>query len=129
VLLVAGALIGSWWIEWRKASTPAMLEAPAVDAAPRLKLEVLNGSGDPGAARVVGELLIALDYDVVAFENADSFDYEVTQVIDRAGRAEAVTEVAAILGADSILVALDPDLNLDATIILGKDWQDLIPKR
>jgi len=129
ILLVAGALIGSWWIEWRKTTAPAMLEAPAVDASPRLKLEVLNGSGDPGAARVVGELLIALDYDVVAFENADSFDYEVTEVIDRAGRGPDVAEVAELLGADSVYVALDPDLHLDATVILGKDWRSLIPKR
>ena len=129
ILLAAGALIGSWWIEWRKAGGPQVMESPAAEPLPRLKLEVLNGTGEPGAARSVGELLIALGYDVVAFENADHFDYRVTHVIDRAGRGEHIAEVAELLGTDSVAMAIDPDLHLDATVILGADWRELVPER
>lgn len=130
ILLAAGALIGSWWIEWRKTGGPQVMESPAAsDLLPRLKLEVLNGTGEPGAARSVGEFLIALGYDVVAFENADHFEYRITHVIDRAGRGDQIVEVAELLGADSVAVGIDPDLHLDATIILGADWRDLVPER
>ena len=129
VLLVAGALIGSWWIEWRNTGGPQVLESPAAELLPRLKVEVLNGTGEPGAARSVGELLIALGYDVVAFENADHFDYGITHVIDRAGGGEQVAEVAELLGTDSVAVDIDPDVHLDATVILGADWRELVPER
>ena len=129
ILLVAGALIGSWWIEWRKTGGPQVLESPAAEVLPGLKIEVLNGTGEPGAARAIGELLIALGYDVVAFENADHFDYRITHVIDRAGGGQPVVEIAELLGADSVAVGIDPDLHLDATVILGADWRDLLPER
>jgi hypothetical protein len=140
VLLVAGALIGSFWVEWREpaveASSGSGLDfgAPAAEPLPeegtrvpalerRLKIEVLNGTGQPGAARVVGEALIAAGYDVVAVENADHFDYEVTHVIDRSGVGDVIGEIAAAIGADSAVVVIDRDLFLDATVVLGRDWR------
>ena len=142
VLLVAGALIGSFWVEWREPAVEGSsavgpqfgapdearpphdedgARVPAVER--RLKIEVLNGTGQPGAARVVGEALIAAGYDVVAVENADHFDYEVTHVLDRSGVGDVIGEIAAAIGADSAVVAIDPDLFLDATVVLGRDWR------
>ncbi len=128
VLLAAGALIGSFWLQWRKAQLP---ESGSASGAPglerRLKIEVLNGSGEPGAARVVGDLLLGYGYDVVSVDNADGFDYEVTHVIDRAGIGASIEELAARVGCDSIFVDLEPDLLLDATVILGGDWRERLP--
>ena len=128
-LLATGALVASWWIAWREADPPAAIElsAPTLESGRRLKVEVLNGSGEPGAAAVIGDLLLGLRYDVVTVDNADHFDYEVTHVIDRSGAGEAVVEVARRIGADSVAVILDPDLLLDATVILGRDWRALNP--
>ena len=128
-LLATGALVASWWIEWREAESapPVAMAAPTIESGPRLKVEVLNGSGEPGAAGVIGGLLLGLEDDVVAVDNADHFDYEVTHVIDRSGAGEAVAEVARRIGADSVAVGLDPDLLLDVTVILGKDWRALNP--
>jgi len=131
VLLAAGALLGSFFQEWRHtrasdASDPAVT-APAPQA--RLKVEVLNGSGERGAARVVGDLLLARGYDVVATDNADHFDYPVTHVLDRSDLGVSVREVAAAIGVDSVAVAVDSEMRLDATVILGHDWRKRIRSR
>ncbi len=126
VLIGAGALLGSFWIEWRGARLD---DATAADSAPqaldaRLKVEVLNGSGDSGAAAAIRDHLRDMGFDVVSAENADHFEYDVTHVLNRSGRTGAAREVASQLGVDSVANAIDADLFLDATVILGKDWRD-----
>jgi hypothetical protein len=130
-LLATGALVGSWWIAWREAD---VLQTPNVEAATpqignRLKVEVLNGSGEKGAAGKVGDLLLSLDYDVVTVDNAEHFDYETSVLLDRSGIGQPVADLGSRIGADSIVVAPDPDLLLDATLILGKDWRRLVTDR
>ncbi|MFV1988034.1 MAG: LytR C-terminal domain-containing protein [Gemmatimonadota bacterium] len=128
-LLATGALVASWWIAWREAEIAEApnAEAAAVQPVRRMKVEVLNGSGEPGAAAVIGDLLLEFDYDVVTVDNADNFDYPVTYVIDRSGVGGPVTEMARRIGADSVALDPDPDLFLDATVILGRDWRALNP--
>lgn len=130
VLLAAGALMASFWLEWRAAELPGA--APS-DGTPtlerRLKVEVLNGSGEAGAARVVGDVLLSRGYDVVTVDNADAFDHGITHVIDRSGVGDAIVELAGRIGSDSSYVALEPDLLLDATIILGADWRERLSDR
>lgn len=131
VLLAAGALLGSFFQEWRglTVSEAPDLEVAASTPGRRLKVEVLNGSGDRGAARIIGDLLLARGYDVVTVDNADHFDYPVTHVLDRSGLGPLVREVAAVLGADSVAVAVARELMLDATVILGQDWRHRVPGR
>ena len=133
VLMGVGALLASFWLEWREprlgseASTLAN-GAPLSDDAleDRLRVEILNGSGDRGAARAMMHRLRDLGFDVVAIYNAESFDYRVTRVINRSGKPGAAREVASSIGADSVGTAVDRELVLDVTVILGKDWRTLI---
>ena len=129
VLIGVGALIGSFWIEWRGTRLD---EVSAADSAPasleaRLKVEVLNGSGDKGAAALVRDYLRARGFDIVSAENADHFDYTVTYVLNRSGHLGAARQVASQLGVDSVANAIDADLFLDATVILGADWRERLP--
>lgn len=117
--------MGLFWAEWRSAALNA--DAPA-DPAPaplseRVKVEVLNGSGESGVARLVADRLVEMGFDVVAVDNADHFDHPSTRVLDRSGRPGAGERVAAAVGADSVAIALDRDLFLDATVIVGADWR------
>jgi hypothetical protein len=125
VLIGAGALVGSFWLEWRGTRLD---DAAAADSAPpleaRLKVEVLNGSGESGAAAAIRDHLRDRGFDVVSAENADHFEYDITHVLNRSGRTGAAREVASQIGVDSVANAIDPDLFLDATVVLGKDWRE-----
>lgn len=134
VLMGAGALAASFWLGWRDvrlgegagrlAANPSSL--PAGEA--RLRVEVLNGSGEPGAAREVAARLREAGFDVVFYGNARTFDHAVTSVVNRSGRTGAARAVAEALGADSVATAVDRELFLDATVVLGSDWRGLSPR-
>ena len=92
----------------------------------RIKVEVLNGAGERGLARQFAERLRLLGFDVVATGNADHFDHAITHVLDRSGRLGAAVEVARELSTDSLAVALEPELYLDASVVVGSDWAGLL---
>jgi hypothetical protein len=153
VLMGVGALVASFWLEWREprliddsTATLAREEASAdepstdepstdelspdePDLAGRLRVEVLNGSGDRGAARQVAERLRQLGFDVVYFGNAPSFGREVTLVVNRSGEPGLARLIADSVGVDSVGTDVDPELYLDASIYLGQDWQRILQAR
>ena len=153
VLIGAGAFIGLFWEEW-KAVRLAILagSVPAATAEPvsageaeggpaevgsatmsgsenltnRIKVEVLNGAGERGLARQFADRLRLLGFDVVATGNADHFDHDVTHVLDRSGRLGAALTVARELSADSLADAIEPELFLDASVVVGNDWAGVL---
>lgn len=133
VLIGVGALLGSFWLEWRGArlgETAADPGAPPTggveeEISSRLRVEVLNGSGEAGSARLVAMKLRRIGYDVVYFGNADSFDYVHTRVINRSGAPGLARRIADSLGVDSVATDIAPELYLDATIVLGSDWGEV----
>jgi len=99
---------------------------PLADAAPfegAAKVEVLNGAGRAGFARDATTRLRDLGHDVVFYGNAGRFDYASSVVLDRGGPPGAARAVAEALGIDEVRVERDPDLALDATVILGAGWE------
>jgi hypothetical protein len=103
----AGSAIGglAWW-----RTTQQELPVPAqvidhVQAPVAVRIEVLNGCGRPGAARKVAQLLRAKGFDVINGngENADSFRYLETVVVDRTGDLEKARIVADAIGVDSFV--------------------------
>ncbi|MCY3700165.1 MAG: LytR C-terminal domain-containing protein [Gemmatimonadetes bacterium] len=148
ILIGAGAFIGLFWEEWKvvrlavlagagpvPAATAAGAgeEGSATDEIPargdltdRIKVEVLNGAGERGLARQFADRLRLLGFDVVATGNAEHFDHEVTHVLDRSGRLGAALTVARELSTDSLALAIDPELYLDASVVVGSDWAGLL---
>lgn len=92
----------------------------------RIKVEVLNGAGERGLARQFADRLRLLGFDVVATGNADHFDHDVTHVLDRSGRLGAALTVARELSADSLAAAIEPELFLDASVVVGNDWAGVL---
>lgn len=132
VLLGAGVLLGSFLIQWRGRTleVPAQrvvrgipVSVPRELSSERVSVEVLNGSGEKGAAAAVTEALRDAGFDVKTFGNAPSFEYDSTVVLDRSGRQNAARNVAGALGLSDFRSEPRPDLYLDATIILGRDWR------
>lgn len=89
----------------------------------RVRVEVYNGGGVTGMARAATSLLRDARFDVVTFGNAEAFDpARPSVVVDRVGRADMARAVAAALGIDNVQSDPDPNLFVDVTVVLGRDW-------
>jgi hypothetical protein len=96
-----------------------------------IQVEVRNGCGENGIAARTTTYLRRYGFDVVESGNHSSFDVQTSKVIDRAGDVESARRVARALGLDDAAVEQDlrPDLYLDASVILGADYETLRPFR
>lgn len=89
-----------------------------------VKVEILNGNGVSGVAAQYKDLIRSKGFDVLQTDNADRYDYPNTMILVRSTNTEAGYKLAEELGINKSLVKLapDPNLRLDATLILGKDY-------
>ncbi|MFO8233646.1 MAG: LytR C-terminal domain-containing protein [Longimonas sp.] len=94
-----------------------------------IQVEVRNAAGADGLAATVMTYLRDEGFDVVDVGNHDAFDVEHTQVIDRIGDAESARRVAQALGVEEEHIHQDiqPDLYLDASVLIGHDYARLTP--
>tara|TARA_B100001996_G_scaffold329604_1_gene277370 strand:+ start:891 stop:1463 length:573 start_codon:yes stop_codon:yes gene_type:complete len=116
---------------------------PSSDEAPKLateiyeanpvldiEIEILNGCGEPGVAAKFSEFLRDKRVDVVRSENADNFDYSNTILIQRNENTDGLKYVANALKFDiknssQVMIAIDPESDVDITLIIGKDFNSL----
>ncbi len=116
---------------------PSMPDAPKLateiySASPVLdiEIEILNGCGEPGLAAKFSDLLRKKRVDVVRSENADHFEYDKTILIQRNENISAMKHVVDALGfnmdnPEQVLMAIDPNLDVDLTLIIGKDFRTI----
>lgn len=131
--LILGAFGASTWMRHvdgedrgPTGTAPAdSLSPPPVERA-RIRVQVRNASGIPGAAAELTEHLRDAGFDVVDFGNADQSDRAKTVVIDRLGSAARAREVAASLRGVPIESGIDTTLYLDVTVLVGRDAQALL---
>ncbi len=92
-----------------------------------IQIEVLNGCGIPGIATRYTNELRNLGFDVVHSGNFESYDLEKTIVIARSDNFDNARRVARALGVESrnILRETSPYYYLDATVVLGADFEQL----
>ncbi len=136
-LLAAGFLLGSFWLEWRgstleDAGREGARALPATvpdDWGSRVRVEVLNGMGEPGAARRAAGRLREMGFDVVYFGNADRFDHDSTRILRRSDDPAAARRLADSMGVARVIDRPDPELYLDGTVILGEDWRERMRSR
>jgi LytR cell envelope-related transcriptional attenuator len=95
-------------------------DIPTADG--RIMVEVLNGSGQSGLARLGTRRLRRLGLDVVNFANADS-GVDSTLVILRRGTADQAERVRSALGVGRLLTRRDTLRRVDVTVILGPDFR------
>ena len=96
---------------------------PSTTSGERIRVQVLNGVGAPGLAQLVSPLLVPAGAQVTLSDNADRFDYAVTQVVyyDDARQADAEA-VRAALGVGELVKSL-ADLDVvDVTVVIGADF-------
>lgn len=94
-----------------------------------IQVEVLNGSGVPGAAATATAYLRRRGFDVVGVGNWTSTEEPRSFALDRVGNPTAAARVLAALGlpAERAVDEPDPDSYLDVTLVLGRDLDTLPP--
>jgi len=127
------AFLASWaWRFFVKQKAPAVATDRNVQVAEVLRevprVEVLNGCGISGVAGKIGDYLRSHGFDVVNTDNYSSFDVDSSFVLDRQSRKKTYgLRVARVLGipANRVQAILSEDLDLEATVVVGKDCRKL----
>ncbi|MEX0912638.1 MAG: LytR C-terminal domain-containing protein [Gemmatimonadota bacterium] len=121
-------LLGSLVAGLGDRASPQDYRVPVTTAVPPaadpIRVEVLNGTRVSGLARRVTERLRDQGFDVVFYGNAGSLARDSTTILDRAGNPAAAEALGQALGVDRIVSAIDTTLYLEATLILGPDWEE-----
>jgi hypothetical protein len=126
VVLLGGSAAWRWWGpgSHRPARETARVNAPATPEGPRpeapVRVEVLNGSGEPGAAGKLASYLRAGGFNVVLVGSADRYDYLRTLVVARTDDDRPAREVTRYLG-DVSRVTQRARSEADVTVVVGKD--------
>ena len=89
------------------------------------RVQVLNGCGVDGLAAKVAKLLRRQGYDVVDVENTSLLLESL--IVDRVGNRDAARKLAKLLGVgeENIIQQSCDYLELDLTVILGRDYKEL----
>jgi hypothetical protein len=88
----------------------------------RIKVEVLNASGQRGLARRATFALRDAGFDVIRFDNAPE-NRDSTLVLARSANEDWARLVARALGGARVESRPDSSRYLDVTVLLGADWR------
>jgi len=92
------------------------------------QIQILNGCGKSGVAEAFRDFLTGLGFDVIEFGNARNWNYEHTIVISRSASDRIASDMARMLGTPRVLHLQHPESLVEATVIIGKDYEELIRK-
>ena len=94
-----------------------------------IQVEVRNACGVTGLAKTTTDFLRRKGFDVVEVGDHDEFNVERSVVIDRIGDLDAARKLATTLGlpADRVEQDIREDFYLDASVIIGKDYEIMRP--
>jgi LCP family protein required for cell wall assembly len=90
-----------------------------------VRVEILNGTGEPGVAAQTRDLLLSQGYQVVSIGDADRSDYGRTLIINYGVPDEVVTQMGVDLELDpnlSSLQGLNVSAPVDVRIVVGRDF-------
>lgn len=94
-----------------------------------IQVEVRNGCGVDHLAAEATQFLRDRGFDVVEVGNHSSFDQQRSLVVDRIGDLQSARKVAKALGLppDRVRQNIDKRLYLDASVIIGHDYDEMRP--
>jgi hypothetical protein len=132
LLLVVTALLLTYSLIMRTTVRPPVDPKKAdTEVEEIIQIDVLNGCGVAGVATTFTNYLRLRGYDVVEIGNYRTFDVPESIIIDRVGNLENAKKVAYALGIqeNNVIQQINPDYFLDATLIIGNDYENLRPMR
>jgi len=114
---------GRWLSDRVKELTKFLNDKGPAPIGDEIKIEILNGSNNPGQAQNLRNYFIEYGFNVVHYGNALRNDYEKTKVIDRAGKPNLAGRIADIINCKVVSTEVDKSLMIDITIIIGNDFE------
>jgi hypothetical protein len=90
------------------------------------QIQVLNGSGRAGQVEVFRDYLVSRGFDVIETGNAREWNHEHTLVLARIPSDTIAREVAEALGTDRVVHLQNSASLVEATVIIGKDYKELM---
>lgn len=131
MVLITGAVLGTWIAQWVQAprAVPSVVTVPIPSVfGERVRVEVRNGGGRPGMARAATSVLRDAGFDVVEVDNWHNFQVDSSFVLDRVGKVDAARKAADALGIGQVRAEPDPNLYVDLTVVVGRDWSpEVVP--
>ena len=128
VVAIALLLKTAFWPHSAAPEPTLQREIPKPETAPQLspiRVEILNGGGEPQIAARLRKKARALGLDVIHEGNAPSFNYLHTLVVDLDGDIERARQVADILGIPHFIQQKKEDqFSLaSVSIVIGRDYR------
>ncbi len=106
-------------------ATPTPTPTPALKKE-ELKIKVLNGAGTKGKAAEVKEILKNKEYGEILTDNADNFDYQITEINVKKDKIQAASLLKNDLKdyvTSPKIGQLDDKETADVIIIIGADFK------
>ena len=94
----------------------------------KIQVEIQNGCGLKGIAKLYANFLRNKGYDVISFKNASHFNYNKTKlIIHKKDTSNFISEIVGILQINPNLVSYNYNDNFiyEMTIIIGNDYNNL----
>jgi hypothetical protein len=88
------------------------------------RVQVLNGCGSGGSARVMADFLRRKHFDVKNIGNADNWNFPQTMVISRVSDTSVAAQVAAALTTTHMVLIRTSENLYDVTVIVGPDYRE-----
>jgi len=89
----------------------------------RARIEVLNGTSKNGLAKYGKSLLNEKRLKVLAVSNAWDNNFEKSVILNRSGNTSYSDQISEVFQGRKVYHSLRKDLGLDATVVLGNDFQ------
>ncbi|XDD41316.1 LytR C-terminal domain-containing protein [Leptospira sp. WS60.C2] len=100
------------------------LRSPSFGEGERARIEVLNGTAKNGLARYGKVLLNDKGLKVLTVDNAWDSNFKSTVILNRSGNTHYTDLISDTFQGRKVFFSLRKDLGLDATVILGEDFQN-----
>lgn len=94
-----------------------------------MQLDVRNGTGEDGIAKLFTDYLREKGFDVVEMGNYNNEDQDKSLILDRKGNKQNCKKIANALGVSekNVIQQINKELLIDATVVIGKDYKELTP--
>jgi hypothetical protein len=105
--------------------TPTFEDLPAAMKAENARIGISNGTRIFGLAAATESYLADYDFSIVEIGNADSADFQTTQIIDYGSNPNTASYLVRLMGLRplNIFPGDEAEGDYDLLIILGDDWR------